>query len=145
MSRLAGIAVLFLVLLLAVPSHSTTLTDALVEVYLTNPQLEQARARLRAVDEDVPQAKAEWRPRLSATSGLSVWHLDSGQGSGDLVTTSQSLDITQPVYSGGRTSSDMRRATAAVVIMTTHRLGRAALQCHRCAVTMVVACLVGRA
>ncbi len=42
-----------------------TLQDALSEAYDTNPQLLSERAHLRAVDENVPQALANWRPTVS--------------------------------------------------------------------------------
>ena len=44
---------------------SVALADALGQVYLTNPQLLEERAKLRATDENVPIALAGWRPQIS--------------------------------------------------------------------------------
>jgi outer membrane protein len=49
-----------------------SLTEALAEAYRTNPQLLAQRALLRATDEMVPQALANWRRRspLPARPGM---------------------------------------------------------------------------
>jgi len=44
-----------------------SLTQALAEAYRTNPQLLAQRALLRATDELVPQALANWRPTVAFT------------------------------------------------------------------------------
>ena len=43
-------------------------TGALIQAYQNNPQLNAQRAATRAIDENVPQALAGYRPRVSATS-----------------------------------------------------------------------------
>src|SRR6202007_107550 len=45
-----------------------TLEWALVQAYQNNPSLNAQRASLRATDENVPQALAGYRPKLSVTS-----------------------------------------------------------------------------
>ena len=45
-----------------------TLQSALVEAYRNNPSLNSQRAATRATDENVPQALAGYRPRLTATA-----------------------------------------------------------------------------
>jgi outer membrane protein len=54
------------------PTSAETLSDALVRTYRDNPQLNAERARLRGVDETVPQALAGYRPQIMAvlTGGL---------------------------------------------------------------------------
>src|SRR5262245_53580759 len=54
------------------PTSAETLPDALVRTYQGNPQLNAERARLRGVDETVPQALAGYRPQIMAvlTGGL---------------------------------------------------------------------------
>jgi outer membrane protein len=54
------------------PARAETLADALVRTYQNNPQLNSERARLRGVDESVPQALAGYRPQIMAvlTGGL---------------------------------------------------------------------------
>src|SRR5438309_1852974 len=61
MLRLGSRAVLaaaHLALLLPAAARGETLADALVRTYRNNPQLNSERARLRGVDESVPQALA---------------------------------------------------------------------------------------
>ncbi|MDN3565484.1 TolC family outer membrane protein [Paeniroseomonas aquatica] len=97
-----------------------TLPDALAQAYANNPTLLAARAQLRAVDENVPQALAGWRPTVSISSSASV--LDASTRSrprgapGATYTDSDrqiyqnSVTITQPVFRGGRTVAGTRRA-----------------------------------
>ena len=47
-------------------AFAQTLPDTLVRVYQNNPQLNAERARLRATDENVPQALSGYRPQVSA-------------------------------------------------------------------------------
>ena len=50
----------------ASPVFATTLTDALIQAYQTNPSLRVGRSSLRATDEGVRQAKAALEPTVSA-------------------------------------------------------------------------------
>ncbi|TKW78688.1 MAG: transporter, partial [Bradyrhizobium icense] len=45
-----------LLLLGGAPAKAETLVEAMVKAYQSNPQLNAARARQRATDENVPQA-----------------------------------------------------------------------------------------
>jgi outer membrane protein len=104
--------------LLAAPGGSASaqsLTDALAEAYRTNPQLLAQRALLRATDELVPQALANWRPTVAFTgqTGYAVSAEAVGR-SQTLYSHSKpsSLDLTatQPIYRGGRTEAQVRQA-----------------------------------
>ncbi len=53
-------------------SSADTLTDALIRAYQTSPLLESNRASLRALDENVPQARAIRRPQVSAIAQARV-------------------------------------------------------------------------
>src|SRR4051812_12759985 len=55
-------------------AHATTLEQILVSVYENNPQLNSQRARVRAVDEGVPQAMAGYRPKVNATLSSGLRH-----------------------------------------------------------------------
>ena len=55
---------------LAPQARAQTLADALAQAYANNPTLLAARAQLRSVDENVPQALAGWRPTVSVTSSF---------------------------------------------------------------------------
>ena len=52
-------------------AHADSLTDAFVKAYQSNPQLMSERANLRATDEEVAQAIAQWRPRISISADYS--------------------------------------------------------------------------
>src|SRR5271167_589772 len=102
--RLAvGLAVLSGVLAGPAPASAQTLTEALAEAYRTNPQLLAQRALLRATDELVPQALANWRPTVAFTgqTGYTVSG-ESAAGSPTAYSHSKpsSLDLTamQQVY-----------------------------------------------
>jgi len=91
-----------------VEAQSATLVDALTAAYLNNPTLLLRRARLRSTDEGVPQALANWRPDVVVTgeAGYSDIHNSAATGTG----TNQwrngqsiAIDITQPIFRGGRT------------------------------------------
>src|SRR5262245_60502359 len=46
-----------------------TFQEALGGAYRDNPTLQAARAELRRADEQVPQARAGWRPQADLTTG----------------------------------------------------------------------------
>ncbi|GBD44101.1 Outer membrane efflux protein BepC [bacterium HR40] len=91
------------------------LRQALERTYRDNPELDAARARLRAVDENVPQALAGFRPRISVDgSGEAV----AGQTDlGDLDRRGGSLALTlrQNLYAGGATTAAVERAEQQVL------------------------------
>src|SRR5439155_24318246 len=111
----AGFAILLSVLGADGPVSGQSLTQALVDAYRTNPQLLAQRALLRATDEQVPQALANWRPTVdfTGTIGKTVQAQAERQVQTTYShTTPSTLGIaaTQSVYSGGRTEALTRRA-----------------------------------
>jgi outer membrane protein len=54
------------------PVSAETLTDTLIKAYQTSPLLDANRASLRALDENVPQARSALRPQVSATAGATA-------------------------------------------------------------------------
>ncbi|MCB1885688.1 MAG: TolC family outer membrane protein [Geminicoccaceae bacterium] len=90
------------------------LTVALAKTYLENPRLEAARAGLRAVDEDVPAAKAGWRPRLSARTAIGMERTTTTIGDAVVQGQQAGLFLEQPVYDGGATQAAVDGAEAAV-------------------------------
>jgi len=104
-----------LAVLSATPACAQTLTEALAYAYNTNPQLLAQRALLRSTDEQVPQALSNWRPTVTFTG-------QAGTARGDIAepraaTTYLSyrermldLQVTQPIYRGGRTEAQTRQA-----------------------------------
>ena len=105
--------------------RAATLEETLTRVHGESPRLAAERARLRAVDEQVPQALAGWRPRAQLRSG---WTLDretrdshrvparpvgDREGNRDTEVFRQfdnRLTVRQPLYSGGETVAETRRA-----------------------------------
>lgn len=105
---------LVLLTLCSAPGSAATLLETLAKVYETNPRLAAARARLRAVDEEVPQALGTARPRLVASSSAIASRRDTNRGSADLATFRQVLAVEQQLYSGGETTALVSRAENAV-------------------------------
>jgi TolC family type I secretion outer membrane protein len=114
---------------LARPAHAQSLEDALVQAYSSNPTLQAQRSQLRQTDELVPQAKSGWRPTLDVQAGVGVeWRHNEAKTSitnpvppppklSAKITTEHTddpmaatLNLTQPVYSGGRTSAQLSQA-----------------------------------
>jgi len=99
-----------------------TLTQALAEAYNTNPQLLAQRALLRETDEQVPQALANWRPTVNFTgqvggarSAITTRSTGAPRGGGlsaydTFYQNSLNLQVSQPVYTGGRTVAQTRQA-----------------------------------
>ena len=84
----------------AAPVYSTTLADALIQAYQTNPSLRVGRSGLRATDETVRQAKGALEPTVS--TGASI---DRRDGSTPTIDTSPTSSIfvtaSIPIYAGG--------------------------------------------
>lgn len=93
-----------------------TLSGSWTKAYLSNPTLAAERARLRSVDEGVPEALSNWRPTVTVNGQLGVTYTDQeGQfnnGSDTNVPKSLTAQVTQPLYRGGRTVADTKRAVA---------------------------------
>lgn len=95
-------------------AQAETIKEALALAYSNNPTLNAARAELRGVDENVPQALSGWRPTVSATV----------QGGGNYATAngretyrnnaSIGLSVSQALFRGFRTVNSTRQAEALV-------------------------------
>ena len=99
------------------PVAGETLREALALAYQTNPRLDAERARLRATDEDVPRAKAGFRPRanLNADTGYQkqiTKPVSATDGTGN--TWGYSVTAEQSLFSGFRTTNTVREAEADV-------------------------------
>ena len=96
--------------------HAQSLDEVLAKAYATNPQLLAERAKVRAIDEEVPQALANWRPKVTATgefgSGAFGNNLASNPTDRDQHRDPRSLGFTvdQPLYRGGRTLAAIGKA-----------------------------------
>lgn len=83
------------------------LEAALVQAYDKNPVLEAARAQLRAVDETYAQAAAGFRPSLTGVANYQSVHDDGNLGVYQTDQKQLSLQLSQPLYSGGSTVAQM--------------------------------------
>ncbi|MDP6574238.1 MAG: TolC family outer membrane protein [Rhodospirillales bacterium] len=97
------------------PAHGQTIDEALATAYLNNPILEAGRAGLRATDEQVPQALANWRPSVDVEGDISRAQTFSNartSGDKDQIRTPRgvALNITQPLFRGFRTEAEIREA-----------------------------------
>ena len=104
-----------------------SLEDALVLAYQNNPALQAQRARLRAVDEEVPEALAGWRPTIEIAGDVGALHSETDgmvPNSGSSTATPHGVGITAvtPIYQGGRVDAQIESAENRV------SAGRAQLQ-----------------
>lgn len=94
---------------------NTTLRDALVQAYNTNPDLQAERFNQRANDENVPIAKAAGRPGVSSNASASNSLYDSDDVAiGPTRTLNMGVDLSVPVYSGGAVRNSVRAAETRV-------------------------------
>ena len=129
----ATLAIVSALLFAAVPAPAQTLTEAFAYAYNTNPQLLAQRALLRSTDEQVPQALSNWRPTVTVTGqgGYTRAGLETPNSRGastptqffSFVTRSVDLNITQPLYRGGRTEAQTRQAINTVQATRAQTLG----------------------
>ncbi len=112
--------------LLAVrPATAQSLSEAFAYAYNNNPLLLAQRALLRATDESVPQALANWRPTVTFNAGagynragFETPNAITGQPTPTLFsnyeTRQVALQVTEPLYRGGRTEAQTRQAIETV-------------------------------
>ncbi len=113
----------------AMSAHAQTslLKDAFAKAYAGNPTLEAARAELRSVDEQMPQALSNFRPtitgsfdigkRRSFTSNRSSNFGASGGSFKNKQNTTPStygLTVEQPIFRGFRSFAETRQALATI-------------------------------
>ncbi|MFC0410475.1 TolC family outer membrane protein [Roseomonas elaeocarpi] len=99
-------------------ARAQTLQEALGQAYTNNPTLQTARAQLRVIDENVPQALAGWRPTVTLSGSAGYQDANARAKSGpisvyqDVSRDTLTLQATasQPIYRGGRTVAQTQRA-----------------------------------
>jgi outer membrane protein len=117
--------------LIAAPALAETLESALVQAYQNNPSLNSQRAAVRATDENVPQALAGYRPRVSITAtggevSSSTTTKANSSVSPNLPATYSTLSgynspvsagatVTQTIFNGFQTANRTRQAEAQVL------------------------------
>ncbi|MCW5723924.1 MAG: TolC family outer membrane protein [Maricaulaceae bacterium] len=113
--RATGFAAAVAALALCGGAQAQTFEETLAMAYRGNPALQAERARLRAVDEGVVQARAGGLPSVSAQGSVSATHTDNSAGSSDTSSQSYSLSASQPLYQGGRITASVDQAGANVM------------------------------
>jgi outer membrane protein len=98
---------------------SETLGEVLAQAYRKNPTLRAERARQRATDEQVPQAKSGWRPVVNAQATTAYnWSYNQRGlfGASDSKSSPATLGIqfAQPLFRGFRTVEGVKQAEANV-------------------------------
>ena len=105
-------------LALAGPCRAQSFQSALGQAYLYNPQLASGRAGLRQSDESVPQALSGGRPRGAVVGGIGRAVVSASLVKADpqhRIPQAALLTLTQPLYTGGRVSSQVQQAKAQVL------------------------------
>ncbi len=102
-----------------------SLTEALDLAYHSNPRLLAARRQLATTDENVPQALAGWRPRVTVTGSIGGAlfddNMDAMHDPERRAPQDYELKLSQNIYTSGQISARVQQAEAQV------RAGRANL------------------
>lgn len=128
-----ALAAALVVVLAAGAARAQTLDEALAQAYVSNPQLNAARAQLRVTNELVPQALSGYRPRVSATGSYGVQFTEvetattpraptatsPGQGTSATVNgvrtpASVGVQVDQTLFNGFQTDNQVRQAEAQI-------------------------------
>jgi outer membrane protein len=116
-------AALAAVLYAPLAAQAETLESALGQAYRNNPTLNAQRAALRATDESVPQALANYRPRVTGSWDNGFQHFESISTTGgqfNMTNTNISprggnIGLVQPLFNGFRAGNLTRQAEATVL------------------------------
>ena len=100
-------------------ADAQTLEEALVVAYQNSPVLQAERARLRAVDEEVPEALAGWRPTIEIAGDAGLAHSDTDgerpfAESHSVAPFGYGLSVIAPLYQGGRVPAEIESAESRV-------------------------------
>lgn len=92
-----------------------TLAGAMAKAYENNPDLNAARAALRAIDENVTIAKAGYRPKISAVSEFEVTGVRRdkpflGRRESKQLSSSHGITVTQQIFDGFQTLNRVKAA-----------------------------------
>ncbi|TCQ28394.1 TolC family outer membrane protein [Rhizobium sp. PP-CC-3G-465] len=115
MKMLHTVAILGLALVS--PASAETMAEAMAKAYANNPDLNAARAGLRAVDESVTIAKSGYRPQVSAVATGTQTRFDSElqRRPRDFHQGSAGLTITQQIFDGFQTLNEVRASESTVL------------------------------
>ncbi|WP_249138173.1 TolC family outer membrane protein [Phenylobacterium montanum] len=95
-------------------AQAETLADAIALAYQTNPTLQSERAQLRALNESYVQARAGFRPQVSGSAEYDYSKSPSTYET-EVDNASATLSVTQPIYTGGLVTAQVRAAMADIL------------------------------
>ncbi len=100
----------------ATQAEAQSLKQSMIAAYRINPALQSQRFRTRASDEGVAEARAGYRPRVSADAYAGIT-TDRGNrsGEGDGKTYGAGLSIEQPLFDGFQTHYAINEAKSGVL------------------------------
>ena len=103
-------------------AQAETIGGALAKAYLSNPDINQQRAAVRASDENIPKANSGYLPTVSAEGDAAVSNTQAQGLSGVGGTTDATshprgygLTVTENVWNGNRTLNSVRQAESGVL------------------------------
>lgn len=102
---------------MAASAGAATLQQAFAQAYGSNASIQAGEAQLRAAGFGVDSAKSGYKPQVSFEAGVGTAHNDLSSplfpiSTYPLNTKTAGLTITQPIYSGGQTASNVDAARA---------------------------------
>jgi outer membrane protein len=117
--RAIALAILFAALVPA-RAPAQTLEQALAQAYRNNETLNAERAGVRGTDEEVPQALAGYRPKISATADIGRRYMNEKGAAGEqqqMTTTPRGVGLaaSQTVFDGLQTPNRVRAAESRVL------------------------------
>lgn len=99
-------------------SQAETVQGAMAKAYANNPDVNAARASLRATDENVTMAKAGYRPQIGVTAthtNAATYGLNNQRGADAYVSTDTiGLTVTQQIFDGFQTLNRINAAESGV-------------------------------
>ena len=101
---------------LSQPANSQTLAEALASAYSTNPGFLAQRADLKSVDEGVPAALGNWRPKVELSGDIEREFNRNNtrltEGEKDQIRSARNVQllVTQPLFRGFRTVAEVNQA-----------------------------------
>jgi outer membrane protein len=118
--RVSGGLAALVAFLLSSTAWAETLESALSKAYGSNPALNAQRANVRATDENVPRAKAGYRPQINATADVqgSITQRNPDVGPSSTTRTGQQsigIQLNQNLFNGFRTDNSVRQAESSVL------------------------------
>ena len=117
--RLVTVAFSGVLALSAIASaRAESINEALAAAYNNNPTLNAQRSATRSNDENLPQAKAGFRPQIAATANASlqrsIVNTAAGNVRSDLVPFGYGIQISQNLFNGFRTINTVEAARSGV-------------------------------